>query len=122
MVDYEWIWLRPYYDDHITMNSTRRETIATEKSFLNSVYDIVQLIVKTELRNTSKHLILNYIKEAEEVSLPDKAREAITRYTNEEVPSLEEIREKSKVAQLKELDHLILKMEYQADQLSKHEH
>jgi MinD-like ATPase involved in chromosome partitioning or flagellar assembly len=107
---------------HISMNSTRRETIATEKSFLNSVYDIVQLIVKTELRNTSKHLILNYIKEAEEVSLPDKAREAITRYTNEEVPSLEEIREKSKVAQLKELDHLILKMEYQADQLSKHEH
>lgn len=68
-----------------------------------------------ELRNTSKNLLLNYINESAKSSLIERAREAIHRYIQEELPSLEEIQAKNRAGEeLNELDHKILKMEYEA--------
>lgn len=68
-----------------------------------------------ELRNTSKNILLNYINESPQTSLIQRAREAVHRYIQEELPSLEEIREKSEAGEeLNALDHKILKMEYEA--------
>jgi hypothetical protein len=68
-----------------------------------------------ELRNTSKNILLNYINESPQPSLIQRARDAVMRYIQEELPSLEEIRAKSQAGEeLNELDHKILKMEYEA--------
>ncbi len=68
-----------------------------------------------ELRNTSKKILLNYINESPQPSLIQRAREAVQRYIQEDLPSLEDIQAKSDSGQeLNELDHKILKMEYEA--------
>jgi hypothetical protein len=70
-----------------------------------------------ELRTTSKKLIINYINESKHLHLIDRARVAVKRYTQEDIPSLEEIRAKSEREELSLLDHLLLKMEYEARRL-----
>jgi len=70
-----------------------------------------------ELRNTSKKVILNYLNESHHPELIKRARYAVTRYIQDDIPSLEEIREKSHHTELDGLDHLILKLEYEARQL-----
>jgi hypothetical protein len=88
-----------------------------EQEFLKTIFDIVEVVLKAELRNTSKRLILNYIDESGAVMPIEKARDAIFRYTGEEIPTLEEVRAKSKSGRLDQLDHLVLKMEYEAQRL-----
>jgi hypothetical protein len=68
-----------------------------------------------ELRNTSKQVLLNYINESPQPKLILRAREAIRRYIQEELPSLEEIQAKAQAGEeLNEYDHKLLKMEYEA--------
>mgnify|MGYP006301261175 CR=1 FL=1 len=47
----------------------------------------------------------------------DRARVAVKRYTMEDIPSLEEIRAKGDRESLAPVDHLVLKMEYEAQRL-----
>ena len=89
-----------------------------EQEFLKIIFEIVEVVLKAELRNTSKRLILNYIDESGAVMPIEKAREAIFRYTGEEIPTLEEVREKAQSGRLDQLDHLVLKMEYEAQRLN----
>ncbi len=91
----------------------------TEKAYLNSVYDVIEHLVGKDLLDTSKRLITNYIEGSREMSLAGKARDAITRYLQADIPTLDEIRRKSEASNLKKLDHLVLKMEYEADLLQK---
>ena len=91
----------------------------TEKAYLNSIYDVIEHLVGKELLDTSKRLITNYIEGSREMSLTDKARDAIVRYLQTDIPTLDEIRKKSETSKLNKLDHLVLKMEYQADLLQK---
>ena len=75
---------------------------------------------KQELRTTSKKLIINYIKESLQVSHVAKAREAIERYTNAELASLAEVQAKNEqggLASLNEVDHLILRLEFEGQRL-----
>ena len=88
-----------------------------EQEFLKTIFDIVEVVLKAELRNTSKRLLLNYIDESGAVLPIEKARDAIFRYTGEEIPTLEEVRERSNSGRLDQLDHLVLKMEYEAQRL-----
>ena len=90
-----------------------------EQRYLASIYHVIEHIIGKELLDTSKRLIRNYIEGSHEMSLSGKARDAITRYLQDEIPTLEEIRNKSKVSKLNKLDHLLLKMEYEADLLQK---
>jgi len=90
-----------------------------ERQFLYSVFRLIEHINRQELRNSSKHLIRNYIEESGEISLADRGREAVERYTNTMLPSLQRLREKAKIAPLESLDHLTLQLEWAARQAEK---
>ena len=88
-------------------------------SFLLAVFAIIEHLNKSELTTTSKKLIIAYVNEASGGSLAGKARTAVRRYAQTNLPSLDSIREKSRTVELDELDHLVLKLEYEASRLSK---
>jgi MinD-like ATPase involved in chromosome partitioning or flagellar assembly len=88
-----------------------------EMSFLLSVFAVIEHLNKSELPNTSKRLIINYVNEATGAGMAEKARAAIWKYTQIVLPSLEAIRQKSTSQKLDKLDHLVLKMEFQASRL-----
>jgi hypothetical protein len=87
------------------------------RKFISSIFNIIEFLLETELTITSKQLILGYVNSSTELKHAAKARQAIQRYTQNQVPSLEAIREKSKQQELTALDHLVLKMEFQAKKL-----
>jgi hypothetical protein len=89
----------------------------SEMSFLLALFAIIEHLNKSELTTTSKKLIINYINEATGKAPVDKAREAVRRYTETVIPTLESIRTKSRTVKLDKLDHLVLKLEYEASRL-----
>jgi hypothetical protein len=90
-----------------------------EMSFLLAVFAVIEHLNKSELTTTSKKLIMAYLNEASGASYADKARIAVRRYSQTVLPTLQSIREKSRTAGLDALDHLVLKLEYEASRLSK---
>jgi hypothetical protein len=94
----------------------------SEKKFLHAVFRIIEHINEAELRNSSKRLIITYINESKAGTFSEKGRSAISKHTQQPVPSLEDIRTRSKVSDIDALDHLVLKMEYEADRLQKQQH
>jgi hypothetical protein len=86
-------------------------------SFLLSVFAVIEHLNKSELPNTSKRLIINYVNDADGASPAEKARAAIWKYTQTVLPSLDGIRQKSTSQKLDKLDHLVLKMEFEASRL-----
>jgi hypothetical protein len=87
-------------------------------SFLLAVFAVIEHLNKSELTTTSKKLIINYINEASGQSMIEKARAAVHRYAQTVIPSLEALREKdSRRQKLDALDHLVLKLEYEASRL-----
>ena len=95
----------------------RKDFEGQKRYYLRSVFRVVEYIIKTTLLDTSRNLIMYYIESSGEVGMSNKARFAISRYTNEELPSLDEIRQRSGVSGLNDLDHLLLKMEYASKRL-----
>lgn len=76
-----------------------------------------------ELRSTSKKILLNYINESPQASLIERARDAIGRYLQEDIPSLEEVRAKADSGmRLDRIDHKILQLEYEARRFSDQYH
>ena len=90
-----------------------------EMGFLLAIFAIIEHLNQSELPTTSKKLIINYVNEAPDLSPVEKARAAVRRYTQIVLPSLENLREKAKTKKLDPLDHLVLKLEYQASRLRK---
>lgn len=90
-----------------------------EMGFLLAIFAIIEHLNQSELPTTSKKLIINYVNEAADLSAVEKARAAVRRYTQIVLPSLESLREKAKTKKLDPLDHLVLKLEYQASRLRK---
>jgi hypothetical protein len=85
-----------------------------EKRLAQAMFRLVEFITKAEMTGTARTLIFNYFKESGHERVSDKAREAVIRYTQcKTLPSLEEIRTKTET-QLSELEHMVLKMEYEA--------
>lgn len=95
----------------------RKESAVGEMSFLLSIFAVIEHLNKSELTNTSKKLIINYVNEASGEGIAQKARTAIWKYTQTVLPSLKSIRQKSTSQKLDRLDHLVLKMEYEASRL-----
>ena len=90
-----------------------------EMSFLLALFAVIEHLNKSELTTTSKKLIIAYLNEASGISYSDKARIAVRRYSQILLPTLDSIREKSRTAELDALDHLVLKLEFEASRLSK---
>jgi hypothetical protein len=88
-----------------------------EMSFLLAVFAVIEHLNRSELTTTSKKLIIAYVNEASGLAMVEKARTAVHRYTETVLPSLSSIRAKSKTMKLDALDHLVLKMEYEASRL-----
>jgi hypothetical protein len=89
-----------------------------EMSFLIAVFAVIEHLNKSELTATSKKLIMAYVKEAAGDTTIERARAAVRRYTQIVLPTLQSIREKSgRAAKLDKLDHLVLKLEYEASRL-----
>ena len=95
----------------------RKESAVGEMSFLLSIFAVIEHLNKSELTNTSKKLIINYVNEASGEGTAQKARAAIWKYSQTVLPSLESIRQKTTSQKLDRLDHLVLKMEYEASRL-----
>ncbi|HUI69311.1 MAG TPA: hypothetical protein VL354_02245 [Spirochaetia bacterium] len=89
----------------------------SEMSFLLAVFAVIEHLNKSELTTTSKKLIIAYLNEADGEEPVVRAREAIRRYTETVLPALESIRTKAKTVKLDKLDHLVLKLEYEASRL-----
>jgi hypothetical protein len=94
-----------------------RANTLSEMSFLLSIFAIIEHVNKSELTTTSKKLIIAYVNEASEQTMLEKARAAVQRYTEMVLPSLVSIQEKSRTQKLDALDHLVLKLEYEASRL-----
>jgi hypothetical protein len=88
-------------------------------SFLLAVFAIIEHLNKSELNTTSKKLIIAYVNDAKNLSYADKARTAVRRYTQTVLPALQSIRRKARTAELDALDHLVLKLEYEASRVRK---
>jgi hypothetical protein len=89
----------------------------SEAGFYNAIFELVEFLTHDVLTNTSKRLIMAYVKEAQDAGPAEQARSVIKRYIQKEFPTLQEIRERSKTEELSKLDHLVLKMEYEASRL-----
>jgi hypothetical protein len=85
-----------------------------ERALHISVFALIEHLGGMELTDTSKHLIVAYLEDAAGENMAGKARAAILRYVQEDVPTITEIRERSKAGALSLLDHLVLKMEHVA--------
>lgn len=90
-----------------------------EMSFLLAVFGVIEHLTRSELTTTSKKLLIAYLNETSGTGFADRAREAVRRYTQTVLPSLDSIKEKSRTVELDELDHLVLKLEYEASRLPK---
>ena len=88
-----------------------------QMGFLTKFFDLIEFLSRNTLTTTSKKLLIAYVNEATEGTMSGRARSAIQRYIQKEIPTLEEIREKSKTQELSREDHLILKMEHEAARL-----
>lgn len=86
-------------------------------SFLLALFAIIEHLNKSELTTTSKKLIISYVNGASGENPVDKAREAVRRYTETVIPTLESIRAKNQTMKLDKLDHLVLKLEYEGARL-----
>jgi len=89
----------------------------SEISFLLALFAVIEHLNKTELTTTSKKLIIAYVNEASGKDRMEKARHAVQRYTETVLPSLDSIRKKAKTIKLDKLDHLVLKLEFEASRL-----
>jgi hypothetical protein len=85
-----------------------------ENTFINTIYRVVEHLIKIELSSRGKKLVIYYFNQSNKPNTAGRAREAVERYTQTEIPTLDEIKKKNKLSELSELDHLILKMEYEA--------
>ena len=91
----------------------------TRIRYLRSIFAIIETHIHIELTDQGRGVIENYLKTAASSNLAEKARYAIFRYAQIELPSLDEIRKKNKTDPLSAMDHLILKMEYASKQYAK---
>ena len=77
-----------------------------------AIFDAIEYLTQMELRVSSKRLILGYFNMSRRETSTLRAREAIERYTQTELPSLEEIR--SRNSNMTRLDKLVISMENEA--------
>jgi hypothetical protein len=82
--------------------------------FYDAFFALMEGLTESTVTVTSRRLLINYIETAEGNGLAARARSAINRYMQKEIPTLDELRLKAKTEELSKLDHLVLKMEYEA--------
>lgn len=88
------------------------------KRYITAICTLIEHINKAELTKYGYKVILNYLDECPENGHSEKARYAIEKYICKNIPTLEAVRQKHDAGmRLDEVDHLILKIEYEAEKL-----
>ena len=83
------------------------------ESVLRCMYALAGFLIGSELGNTAKNLIRFYFtEESNDPDISHRARRAVERYTQVDIPSLSGIC--SRRGTLGQLDRLVLAMEYEA--------
>ena len=78
------------------------------------MFDLTESILRVELPDRAKHILEHYIKDSIRPTMAGRARDAIERYAQVKLPTLDEIRSKNKTSELDKLDNMILRLEYEA--------
>lgn len=81
------------------------------EAFRTAIFEAIEYITQMELRASSKRLILGYFNMSKRQDSPARAREAVERYTQTELPTLDEIRKRNEEQSMTRLDRLIIAME-----------
>ena len=89
----------------------------SERSYLGALFAVVEQVTRSELTTTSKKLLIAYVNEAPGDTLIQKGRAAVKRYAQADLPDLDSLRRKAATSKLDKLDHLVLKLEFEASRL-----
>jgi hypothetical protein len=85
-----------------------------ERALMFAIFGVIEHVTKAELTNIAKTLIYNYYKSSERPTARERARDVVFRYAQcKSLPALEDIRRKTR-DQLDKLEHLVLRMDYEA--------
>ncbi len=87
--------------------------------FLNAVFAVIEEITRAELTATSRRLIISYMNESPQSPLVERARSAITRYTQKEMPTLEDLRARSAGQRLQPEERALLRVGEEASRLER---
>ncbi len=79
-----------------------------------AIFETIEFITQMELRVSSKRLILGYFNMSQQPDSPSRARHAVERYTQTDLPTLEELRNRKAKQSLTRLDRLVMTMEIEA--------
>lgn len=91
----------------------------SKELFRKAIFDVIEHVTQMELRASSKNLILQYFNMAGGESGRERARIAVERYAQVELPPRAEIVARHRENRLTRLDKLVLTMEAEADRFDK---
>ncbi len=85
-----------------------------KEEFRTAIFDTIEYITQMELRVSSKRLILGYFNMSQMQDSAQRARSAVERYTQNELPALQSILARRRTNTMTRLDRLVLAMENEA--------
>jgi hypothetical protein len=93
------------------------EPPVSESLLIAAVFELVERVTGAEMTNSARRLIIEYYREAPGATPSERARQAVRRYAQWDVPSLDEIRERHQAGTMEDVDWRVLKMEHLAANL-----
>lgn len=91
----------------------------SKESLRKAIFDVIEHVTQMELRASSKNLILQYFNMSAGESSRERARVAVERYAQVELPPRSEIVARHRENRLTRLDKLVASMEAEADRFDK---
>lgn len=88
-----------------------------EGRLLEAIFGLVEHATKAELTNDGRKLLVMYFRSSAGETAALRARAAIRRYAQRDVPSMDEVRERHRAGAMNDLDWAVLKVENEARKL-----
>jgi hypothetical protein len=85
--------------------------------FLAAIYALAEHLIGDSVSDRAKMLMRNYMKNAEEAGLAERALYAVRRYTQKDLPDLDTVLQKARRADLTRLEQLIWRVHAEAHEL-----
>ncbi len=85
--------------------------------FLAAIYALAGYLIGEPVSDQARILMRNYMKDAEDIGLAERALHAVRRYTQQDLPDLESVLRKAGTANLSPLEHLIWRVHAEANEL-----
>jgi hypothetical protein len=88
-----------------------------KEKLLEAMFRLTEYLINFELGNRARRLIVYYFNQSRNRSVGGRAREAVERYCQLEIPMVTELRNKPR-EELDIVDHLVLQLEHEAKQFA----